>query len=67
MTAKEKQSSKRTERHVAMLQEALQCPGVREVMDVYGAWQRLESELSRYRAATVAPPRITTTDRANVP
>ena len=59
------QPSKRVERHAAMLDEALRRPGVREVMEVYGAWQRIDERLSVYRAAAVAAPMITTTDQAN--
>lgn len=59
------QPSKRVEQHAAMLDEALQRPGVREVMEVYGAWQRIDEQLSTYRAATKVVPAITTTDQAN--
>lgn len=59
------QLSKRLDQHSAMLDEALRRPGVREVMEVYGAWQRIENQLSAYRAATAPVPTITTTDQAN--
>ena len=59
------QLSKRVEQHAAMLDEALRCPGVREVVEVCGAWQRIDEQLSAYRAATAAAPMVTTTDQAN--
>ena len=59
-------SSKRADEHAAMLKAALERPSVREVMEVHGAWQRVEKELDAYRAATATAPAITTTDRANV-
>ena len=66
MTGKtETQPSKRGEQHRAMLKDALARPGVREVMEVYGAWQQIDRRLSTYRAATAARPQITTTDQAN--
>ena len=66
MTSKtETQLSKRVEQHGAMLKEALAHPSVREVMEVYGAWQQIDERLGTYRATTMATPRITTTDQAN--
>ena len=62
----DKHPSKRAREHAAMLKEALAHPGVREVMEVHGAWRRVEKELDAYRAATATAPAVTTTDRANV-
>ena len=59
------QPSKRVDQHTAMLDEALRRPGVREVMEVYGAWQRIDKQLGTCRAATTPVPTITTTDQAN--
>ena len=59
-------SSKRADEHAAMLKAALEHLGVREVMEVHGAWHRVEKELDAYRAATATAPAVTTTDRANV-
>ena len=59
------QLPKRVDQHAAMLHEALQRPGVREVMEVYGAWQRIDKQLGMYRAATMPVPTITTTNQAN--
>ena len=68
MTEQEKsRSSKRTEQHEAMLREALRRPGVREVMEVYDAWQRADHGLDAYRAATKKATEFTTTDHANAP
>ena len=58
-------SPKRVEQHGTMLREALRRPGVREVMEVYGAWERADKELDTYRAATRRVARFTTTDRTN--
>ena len=49
-----------------MLEEALRQPGVREVMEVFGGWQRADSGLDPYRFATKDASIITTTDHANV-
>lgn len=57
--------SKRVDQHAAMLDAALRRPGVREVMEVYGAWQRIDEQLGMYRAATTPVPTITTTNQAN--
>ena len=59
------QRSKRVDQHAAMLDEALRRPSVREVMEVYDAWQRFDEQLRAYRAATTPVPKITTTDRSN--
>ena len=64
-TQTDRRTTKRTDEHAAMLKEALACPGVREVMEVHGAWRRVEKELDAYRAATATAPAVTTTDRAN--
>ena len=58
-------SSKRTEQHETMLREALRRPGVREVMEVYSAWERADSGLDAYRTATKKAGEFTTTDHAN--
>lgn len=57
--------SKRVEQHAAMLDEALRRPGVQEVMEVYGAWERADNGLDAYRAATKRVGEFTTTDHAN--
>lgn len=59
------QPTKRADQHTAMLDEALRRPGVREVMEVYGAWQRADNGLDAYRAATRRVREFTTTDHAN--
>ena len=64
-THTDKTPSTRTEQHEAMLKEALARPGVREVMEVYGAWRQVDRELDAYRAATRTAETITTTDHAN--
>ena len=43
--------SKRERERAAMLEEALRRPGVREVMEVFGAWQRADRGLDPYRSA----------------
>ena len=58
--------SKRERERVAMLEEALRRPGVREVMEVFGAWQRADRGLDPYRSATKEASIVTTTDHANV-
>ena len=58
--------SKRERERAAMLEEALRQPGVREVMEVFGAWQRADRGLAPYRSATKEASIVTTTDHANV-
>ena len=48
----ETHASKRIEQRGAMLKEALRYPGVREVMEVYGAWERADRGLDAYRTAS---------------
>ena len=55
-------SSGREREHAEMLEAALARPGVREVMDVYRAWQEKDRGLDAYRSATKAPGHATTTD-----
>ncbi len=50
----------------AILEKALSRPGVREVMEVYGQWQKRDKGLDSYRAATKEAYQIITTDHANV-
>ena len=60
------QQSDRASQHAAMLEEALERPGMREIMNVYRDWQRADRGLDSYRAATKEPLIIKTTDHANV-
>ncbi len=57
---------KREQERSAMLEEALARPGVREVMKIYGQWQRKDRGLESYRAATAELFQISTTDHTNV-
>ena len=59
------EQSDREAQHAAMLKEALERPGVREMMTVYRDWRQADSGLDPYRAATKEPLIITTTDHAN--
>ncbi len=45
-----------------MLETALARPGVREIMKVYGGWQKKDQGLDVYRSATKKSERITTTN-----
>lgn len=58
--------SRRERERAAMLEEALRRPGVREVMEVFGAWQRADRGLDPYRSATKEAGIVTTTDHANI-
>ncbi len=58
--------SKREQDRKAMLEAALARPGVHEVMEVYRNWQKADSGLDAYRAATKEPQTITTTDHTNM-
>ena len=67
MTQREKgNASVREEERVALLEEALGRPGIREAMKVYQDWQRADRGLDAYRAATKTPRIITTTDHVNI-
>ena len=57
--------SKRVGEHNVMLKKALRCPGVHEVMEVYGAWERADRGLDAYRIASRGAGVFTTTDHAN--
>lgn len=58
-------SRTREQAHAALLKEALQRPGIQEIMRVYEDWRRVDHGLDSYRTATREPQRITTTDHAN--
>ena len=61
----EAKTSERTQAHAALLEEALERPGIPEIMRVYGDWRTAGRGLDPYRAATKAAARTTTTDRTN--
>jgi hypothetical protein len=65
MTVDARSNSKREREHADMLREALARPGVREVMEVYQNWQKVDQGLTPYRLATKEPQRVTTTNSAN--
>ena len=58
----EPQPSTRDRAHAALIRDALERPGIREVMRVYEGWQHADSGLDHYRAATHEPQYIITTD-----
>ena len=62
----EAETSERVRAHAALLEEALERPGIPELMRVYGAWRTADRGLDPYRAATRALSRTTTTDHANL-
>ena len=53
--------SDRKRAHEEMLKEALERPGVREIMGVYESWQRADKGLEPYRSATKDAHKGTTT------
>ena len=61
----EAETSERARAHAALLDEALERPGIPELMRVYGGWRTADRGIDPYRAATRAPSRTTTTDHAN--
>ena len=61
----ESRPSTRQQAHAALLEDALQRPGIYEIMRVYEDWRHLDSGLDPYREATREPQRITTSDHAN--
>lgn len=62
--AKGKKLTRQQQRDV-LLKRALARPGVKEVMEVYGGWQKADSGLDSYRSAVKEPMIVTTTNRAN--
>ena len=44
--------STRAQSHEEMLKEAQSRPGVREMMEVFGYWQKADKGMDAYRAAT---------------
>lgn len=58
----EPMASRREQERAAMLQEALACPGVRDVMKVYGDWLEKDRRLDAYRTMTKISVNTTTTD-----
>lgn len=66
MTKQAKAQPQRERSRESMLEEALKQPGVHDVLEVYRDWQRADSGLSAYRAATKEPAKIVTTDHANI-
>lgn len=60
----EKQDS-RSQSHEEMLKEAQSRPGVREMMEVFGHWQKADKGMDAYREATKKRI-ITTTTHTNV-
>lgn len=59
--AERSEKSQSEQDHDAMLREALSRPGVREAMEVYQGWRRVDRGLDPYRAAMRQWPRVTTT------
>ncbi len=55
----------RESERAAMLEEALSRPGIREMMQVYQNWKKLDQGLDPYRVATKKQSVTTTTDHAN--
>ena len=57
--------SKRVEQHEVIRKEALRYPGVYDVMEVYGAWERADRGLDAHRIASREAWVFTTTDRTS--
>ena len=47
-------TSERAEKHAAMLEAALACPGVREAVKIFGIWQEQDRRLDAARAVGAA-------------
>ena len=61
----ESRTRTREQTREVLLKDALDRPGIREVMRVYEDWRHLDRGLDPYRAASREPQRIVTTDHAN--
>lgn len=59
-------TSDREKQHAALLEQALSRPGVKEVMEVYGGWQKQNQGLDSYRLATRKVANIRISDHANI-
>ena len=53
--------SKHEREHAAMLEEALSRPGIRQVMEVYRHWQKVDRAMEPYRLAAKQHETVTTT------
>ena len=62
----ESEISKRKFEYEAMLEKALARPGVRDLMQVYQSWQKLDHGLHPYREVIKEREIIATTDHTNV-
>jgi len=58
--------SDRQSKQAAMLEEALQQPGIREIMKVYEDWRTADSRQDAYRAAMKYPMSVITTNHTNM-
>ncbi len=63
--ALERPKSRREREHAELLEAALARPGIREVMEVHGAWQKRDRGLDAYRRAIKKPERIVITNSPN--
>ena len=61
----EPQLSTREKARTELVEEALNKPGIREIMRVYEDWRHVDRGLDSYRATTREPQHIMTTDHAN--
>ncbi len=57
--------STRAQTHAELLQEALDRPGIRDIMRVYEDWRQVDRGLESHRAVNRGPQNIKTTDHAN--
>lgn len=51
--------------HAAMLKEAISRPGVREAMEIYQNWKRMDVSLSDYRRVNDKRDKVVVTDNSN--
>ena len=63
---KTEKPSTRAQSHEEMLKKAQSRPGVREMMEVFGHWQKADKGMDAYRAATEPKITVRNTDHANM-
>ena len=57
--------SERELAHKELLESAFARPGIREVMKIYGGWQKCDRKMEAYRSATKPSYRFLTTNTSS--
>ncbi len=63
--SKKPSRTQREQAYAALVKEAQNRPGIREIMSVYEDWRQVDRGLDPYRMATREPQLVSATDHAN--